>query len=60
MNITAFRTYFIGKDGKVLKVDEAYNPSYKFKGNELYVRVRVEDSDGGVAWMQPVFLRDLR
>jgi hypothetical protein len=60
VNITVFRTYFIGKDGKVLKIDESFTPSYKFTGDELYVRVRVEDSDGGMAWMQPVFVSDLR
>jgi hypothetical protein len=40
-----------------LKVDESRSPSYRFKGNELYVRARVQDSDGGVAWTQPVFVR---
>jgi hypothetical protein len=56
-NTTRYRTYFIGKDGRVLKLDESYSPSYRFRGDELYVRVRVEDSDGGVAWTQPVFPR---
>ena len=35
----------------------AQNPaSYKFKGNEQYVRARIEDSGGRRAWTQPVFL----
>ncbi|MCL4822648.1 MAG: hypothetical protein KJZ57_00395 [Anaerolineales bacterium] len=55
INHTAYKTHFIGKDGKVLKVDESYNPQYKFKGDELYVRVKIVDSDGGVAWLQPIF-----
>ncbi len=58
-NEIRYRTYFIGKDGKVLKVDQSFSPSYSFKGDELYVRVRVEDSDGGVAWTQPVFVNRL-
>jgi hypothetical protein len=56
-NDAAYRTYFIGKGGEVLKVDESLTPSYNFTGSELYVRVRVHDSDGGIAWTQPVFLR---
>lgn len=55
-NPTRYRTYFIGKGGKVLKVDESLTPSYKFGGDELYVRVRVQGSDGAIAWTQPVFV----
>lgn len=55
-NNVKYRTFFIGKDGKVLKMDESTNPSYQFKGDELYVRARVECSDGSVAWTQPVFV----
>lgn len=54
-NPTRFRTFFIGHDGEVLKVDESLEPSYAFRGDELYVRARVEDSTGAVAWIQPVF-----
>ncbi len=56
-NPTRYHTYFIGKGGKVLKLDESLSPSYKFSGDELYVRARVEGSDGAVAWTQPVFVR---
>ena len=55
-----YRTYFIGRQGAVLKVDESFNPSYKFRGDELYVRVRVENSDRMVAWTQPVFPKSLK
>ena len=48
----------IKKDGKVLKVDESLTPAYEFKGDELYVRARVECSDGAVAWTQPVFVKN--
>jgi hypothetical protein len=58
-NPTRYRTYFIGKDGAVLKQDDSLTPSYTFAGGELYVRARIEASNGAVAWTQPVFLRDL-
>jgi hypothetical protein len=55
-NPELYRTEFIGKDGKVLKVDESLTPSYQFTGAELYVRARIRNSDGQMAWTQPVFL----
>ena len=54
-NPELYRTEFIGKGGKVLKLDESLNPSYEFTGQEAYVRARVTSSDGQVAWTQPVF-----
>ena len=56
VNLTRYRTHFIGRGGRVLKVDESRRPSYRFTGTERYVRVRVQDSDGGLAWTQPVFV----
>jgi len=53
---TRYHTFFIGRDGQVLKQDESFKPSYRFRGDELYVRVRVEASNGTMAWTQPVFL----
>ena len=55
-NATRYRTYFLGKEGTVLKRDDSLKPSYRFRGDELYVRARVEDSNGMLAWTQPVFL----
>ena len=54
-NALRYRTYFIGKNGEVLKLDESLKPSYTFKDGELYVRARVEASNGTRAWTQPVF-----
>jgi hypothetical protein len=54
-NPQLYRTEFIGKGGKVLKLDESLNPSYAFTGSELYVRARITNSDGELAWTQPVF-----
>ncbi|MBI3403995.1 MAG: CehA/McbA family metallohydrolase [Acidobacteria bacterium] len=56
-NALRYRTYFIGKDGAVLKRDETLQPAYQFKGDELYVRARIEASNGSRAWTQPVFLK---
>jgi hypothetical protein len=50
-----YRTYFIGEGGRVLTLDESLTPEYVFEGTELYVRARVEASDGTKAWTQPVF-----
>ncbi len=55
-NPTLYRTYFIGKSGETLRQDESLTPSYAFQGDELYVRVRVQGSDGAVLWTQPVFV----
>lgn len=54
-NPQLYRTEFIGTGGKVLKLDDSLNPSYEFTGKELYVRARVTNSDGQVAWTQPIF-----
>jgi hypothetical protein len=54
-NPQLYRTEFIGKDGKAVKVDESLTPSYDFTGKELYVRARITSSDAQMAWTQPVF-----
>jgi hypothetical protein len=54
-NPQLYRTEFIGKGGKVLKLDESLSPVYEFTGSELYVRARITSSDGQFAWTQPVF-----
>ena len=53
------RTYairFIGQGGKLLAETSGGAGHYNFKGDELYVRSVVIDSDQKKAWMQPVFL----
>jgi predicted metal-dependent phosphoesterase TrpH len=50
-----FRTYFLGKGGKVLQISTDNNPTYKVAGGEGYVRARVESSYGDAAWTQPVY-----
>jgi len=47
---------FIGQWGKVLK-EATTNPAiYTFKGDEMYVRAKIIESNGKAAWTQPVFL----
>lgn len=53
-----YRTEFIGKGGKVLKVDESMTPSYELQPGDMYVRARVTASTGDQAWTQPVYLEE--
>lgn len=52
-----YRIQFIGKNGKVL-LETIKNPAlYKIRGNEGYVRARVLESNGKMAWTQPIMLK---
>lgn len=52
-----YTTVFIGRDGREL-LRTGDNPAvYRLQGGESYVRARVTDSGGKVAWVQPVFVR---
>jgi hypothetical protein len=33
-------------------------PQYRLRGGEQYVRARIRDSNGSVAWTQPVFVQE--
>ncbi len=52
-----YRVQFIGKGGRVLAEMSASPSHYDIVGNEGYVRARVLDSNGQMAWTQPVFVR---
>ena len=39
----------------LFKVDESLNPFFEFTGKELYVRARVVNSEGQIAWTEPIF-----
>ncbi len=52
----AYRTTFIGRGGEVLEVAEGPSPRHRLAGSESYVRARIDDSDGGSAWLQPRFV----
>ena len=52
-----YRVQFIGRDGRLLK-EVVTNPAvYEFTGAERYVRAKVLESNGDVAWCQPVFVK---
>jgi hypothetical protein len=55
-----FVTRFIGRDGRVLAEVSGSKPRYQIKGDEVYVRANVTDSNGLKAWTQPVFVREQR
>jgi predicted metal-dependent phosphoesterase TrpH len=52
-----YKTFFIGNNGRLLKIDQSYSPTYTYKENDGYVRARIERSDGTYAWIQPVMTR---
>jgi len=49
-----YRIQFIGKQGAVLSESTDSSATYTFKGDESYVRARVIESNGKMAWVQPV------
>jgi hypothetical protein len=49
-----YRIQFIGRQGRVLSEAATPAASYTFKGDEGYVRARVIESNGKLAWVQPV------
>jgi hypothetical protein len=51
-----YRTEFIGAGGRVLHRTEENPAVFELKDQEKYVRARVSDSGGFVAWVQPVFV----
>jgi hypothetical protein len=59
VNATLFSKYriqFIGKGGRVLREVVEPAATYEIRGNEGYVRARVLESNGRMAWCQPVMV----
>ena len=50
-----YRIQFIGKGGRVLREVAETSATYEIGGDEGYVRARVLESNGRIAWVQPVF-----
>ncbi len=50
-----YRTTFIGSEGRVLAETESNPAVFELTSDEAYVRAKVTDSGGYVAWVQPVF-----
>jgi len=55
-----YRIQFIGKDGRVLTEAPTTTATYTFKGDEGYVRAKVLESNGRIAWVQPVLVQRTR
>jgi hypothetical protein len=53
----AYRVQYIGGGGRLLEEKASHQASYRIRGNEQYVRVKVISSDGKFAWTQPAFVR---
>ncbi len=51
-----YYTTFIGNKGEILAVKDGLNPSYDIKGDEVYIRSRINCSGLERAWLQPLFL----
>jgi hypothetical protein len=49
-----YRVQFIGREGRLLADVIDTSANYIFKGDEGYVRARILESNGYVAWTQPV------
>ena len=49
-----YRVQFIGANGRLLAEQTDPAASYTFKGDEGYVRARIIESNGQMAWTQPV------
>lgn len=49
-----YRIQFIGRQGRVLHEVITPTATYTFKGDEGYVRAKVWESNGKMAWIQPV------
>ena len=55
-----YRIQFIGKQGAILSESVTSPATYTFKGTESYVRAKVIESNGSLAWIQPIAGRRLR
>jgi hypothetical protein len=51
-----YRVQFIGRGGRVLKEVADPTATYDIQGNEGYVRAKVIESNGRLAWCQPVLV----
>ena len=52
--LSKYRIQFIGRQGSLLADIMTTPATYTFKGDEGYVRAKVMESNGKVAWVQPV------
>jgi hypothetical protein len=55
-----YRIEFVGNGGRILQEVAAPAATYQIKGDEGYVRARVIESNGRMAWVQPVAVPSTR
>jgi len=55
--MSKYRIQFIGSGGRMLAEIAAPQATYEIKGTEGYVRARVLESNGKMAWLQPMMVR---
>lgn len=48
---------FIGKNGCIVSRVSGRKATYEIKGDELYVRAKITNTEGKAAWTQPVFVK---
>ena len=51
-----YRIQFIGKHGKLLQEIPAGSATYTVRGDDGYVRTKILESNGSVAWTQPLLV----
>jgi hypothetical protein len=51
-----YRIQFIGRSGRVLSESVSSPATYPIKGDEGYVRAKIYESNGKMAWTQPVIV----
>jgi hypothetical protein len=52
--VSKYRVQFIGRGGQILTEVAEPSATYNFRGDEGYVRAKVIESNGRMAWVQPV------
>jgi hypothetical protein len=55
-----YRIQFLGRNGRLLKESVEPAATYDITGDEGYVRARVLESNGRIAWIQPMMVRSNR
>lgn len=51
-----YRIQFIGRGGRILSEATSSPATYNYHGNEIYVRAKIIESNGKMAWTQPVMI----
>ncbi|MBA4388801.1 MAG: phosphoesterase, partial [Verrucomicrobia bacterium] len=51
-----YSIYLFGRDNKLLSLTHGTSVDYQVRGDEGFVRARVEDTSGKRCWTQPLFI----